>query len=178
MSKAQPSKRASAPHQRAAARRRSSVRPVVTVVLAAGLLVGIWVTRPWQAPRVPQPPSAATNGPAAAAAEAAKSTADSKFTRLVGRWERPDGGYVLEIRSVDDHGLMEAAYLNPNPIHVEKAAALREAGIIKVYVVLRDINYPGSTYTLAYDPSRDVLQGVYFQAVQQQNFEVAFQRLK
>ena len=35
-----------------------------------------------------------------------------------------------------------------------------------------------STYTLTYDPKRDELQGVYFQAVQKQNFEVVFVRTK
>ncbi len=38
------------------------------------------------------------------------------------------------------------------------------------------MNYPGSTYKLVYDPGRDVLGGLYFQAVQQQTFDVEFVR--
>jgi len=38
--------------------------------------------------------------------------------------------------------------------------------------------YPGSTYTLTYDPRRDQLEGVYFQAAMQQRFDVVFVRLK
>lgn len=38
------------------------------------------------------------------------------------------------------------------------------------------MNYPGSTYKLIYDPSRDVLAGLYFQAMQQQTFDVEFVR--
>ena len=34
----------------------------------------------------------------------------------------------------------------------------------------------GSTYKLVYDPGRDVLGGLYFQAVQQQTFDVEFVR--
>jgi hypothetical protein len=154
------------------------VKPVVAVVVALTLFAGIWLTRPRHTPPTAESMKTATNPPAAAVVEAGKPPTESKFNALLGRWVRPDGGYVLEIRSVDSQGIIEAAYFNPNPIHVEKAAALREDGVTKVYVVLRDINYPGSTYTLAYDPLRDLLQGIYFQAIQQQNFEVAFQRLK
>ena len=47
--------------------------------------------------------------------------ADSDLGRLKGRWLRPDGGYVLEIRDVDAGGTIEAAYLNPRPINVARA---------------------------------------------------------
>ena len=39
----------------------------------------------------------------------------------LGRWLRPDGGYILEIKSIDASGAMQADYFNPNPIHVAKA---------------------------------------------------------
>jgi hypothetical protein len=98
---------------------------------------------------------------------------------LSGKWLRPDGGYVLEIRSVDDaSGKLEAAYLNPRPINVSKAQATRDGGSVKVFVELRDVNYPGSTYTLAYDPASDQLKGDYFQAALKQTFDVYFTRVK
>ena len=40
------------------------------------------------------------------------------------------------------------------------------------------MNYPGSTYTLTYDPASDQLKGVYYQAALQQRFEVVFVRMK
>jgi hypothetical protein len=100
------------------------------------------------------------------------------FERLNGRWLRPDGGYVLEIRSVDASGQIDAAYLNPRPITIAKAQATRDGSVVNVFVELRAPNYPGSTYTLTYDPQHDQLRGIYFQAVQQQNFEVTFVRMK
>ena len=45
-----------------------------------------------------------------------------------------------------------------------------------VFLELRAGGYNGSTYTLHYDPARDVLEGVYHQAVAQQNFAVRFLR--
>jgi len=104
--------------------------------------------------------------------------ANGGFDALNGRWLRPDGGYVLEIRSVDAGGKIDAAYLNPNPINVAKAEATRDGSTLKVFVELRAPNYPGSTYTLAYDPQQDQLRGIYFQAVQQQRFHVYFVRMK
>jgi len=44
-------------------------------------------------------------------------------------------------------------------------------------IVLKDINYPGSTYTLMYNSEKDLLTGNYFQAVEGVNYEVTFQRV-
>lgn len=100
------------------------------------------------------------------------------FELLEGRWLRPDGGYIIQIRSVDAGGKMEAAYFNPRPINVSKAQATKESGKIKVFVELSDVGYPGSTYTLTYDPKDDVLRGVYYQAAAKQSFDINFTRMK
>jgi hypothetical protein len=102
----------------------------------------------------------------------------SDFQTLKGRWLRPDGGYVLEIKAVADNGAMEAAYFNPNPIHVAAARVSQAGGITQVFIELRDVNYPGSTYTLTYDPKDDGLKGLYFQAAIKQTFDVVFERMK
>jgi len=104
--------------------------------------------------------------------------ANSGFDALNGRWFRPDGGYILEIRSVDNSGKIDAVYLNPKPINIAKAEAARDGSTVKVFVELRAPNYPGSTYTLTYDPQQDQLRGNYFQAVERQNFNVLFVRMK
>jgi len=116
----------------------------------------------------------ATTGPASPAGE---SGPGAGLVRLQGRWQRPDGGYVLEIRKVYPSGTADVAYFNPNPIRVAKATATGDGSSATVFVELQDINYPGSTYTLTYDPRRDVLEGIYFQAMLGQSFDVAFVRL-
>jgi hypothetical protein len=100
------------------------------------------------------------------------------FQTLNGRWLRPDGGYILEIGSVDSSGKIDGVYFNPKPINIAKAEATRDGSKLNVFVELRAPNYPGSTYTLTYDPQQDQLRGIYFQAVQQQNFDVYFVRMK
>jgi hypothetical protein len=100
------------------------------------------------------------------------------YSVLPGRWLRPDGGYVVDIRSVAADGRMDVSYYNPAPIHVARAQASRAGDTLKVVVELRDVNYPGSTYTLAYDPSEDRLKGAYYQAVAGETFEVFFTRMK
>ncbi len=97
---------------------------------------------------------------------------------LVGRWIRPDGGYVLEIRSAQADGKLDAAYLNPRSIQVSRAEWRREEGRLLVFVELRDVNYPGSTYNLRFVPDKDSLVGAYYQAVQKQTFDVEFVRQK
>ena len=97
---------------------------------------------------------------------------------LQGRWTRPDGGYVLEIRSVAADGKLDAAYFNPRPIHVAAARASRAGSTIQVYIELRDENYPGSTYNLRFDPGSDRLSGDYYQAVARQRYPIYFVRMK
>jgi uncharacterized protein (DUF2147 family) len=107
-----------------------------------------------------------------------KAEAKPGFEEFKGRWRRPDGGYIIEIRNVDATGKMDVAYFNPKPINVSQAEATREGSATKVFIELRDVGYPGSTYTLTYDPQSDQLKGVYFQAAMQQKFDVVFFRTK
>jgi len=100
------------------------------------------------------------------------------FQKLTGRWQRLDGGYVLEIKNIGAQGVMDAAYFNPRSIHVEKAKASQDGDGTKIFIELRDVNYPGSTYSLTYDAANDRLQGIYYQAVERLRFEVAFMRMK
>lgn len=101
-----------------------------------------------------------------------------QLQKLTGQWVRPDGGYVVEIKSVAADGKVEATYSNPNPIHVSKAEAKQDGPTIKLFIELRDVNYPGCTYNLTYDPQSDQLNGVYFQASRQQRYNVVFERIK
>jgi len=73
------------------------------------------------------------------------------FQPLMGRWQRTDGGYVIEIGRIDADGKIVAGYFNPRPINVSRAQASMQKGYIKVEVELRDTGYPGSRYTLIYD---------------------------
>ena len=98
------------------------------------------------------------------------------YKRLVGRWLRPDGGYILVIKDVDANGSIDANYLNPNPIHVSEARLSIDSGKVNVFVELRDRGYPGSYYTLTYDPDVDHLVGVYHHLGIRQNFDVFFVR--
>jgi len=100
------------------------------------------------------------------------------YEQLVGRWVRPDGGYVLVINAVDDQGRLDAGYFNPNDINVAKAKASVEGDQLNIYVEMQDIGYPGSNYTLTYDKENDRLVGVYYHAVLKKNFEIYFIRQK
>jgi hypothetical protein len=73
---------------------------------------------------------------------------------------------------------MDATYSNPNPINVSKAEVAVEGGALKLFIELRDVGYPGSTYTLTYLPAGDRLTGVYYQAAIQQKFDIVFQRAR
>jgi len=144
------------------------------VVIGAGVLTGC-DEQPVDAPTTAAP--AATT--AATNASPSPAAAGPAFAALKSRWLRPDGGYILDIRGVDDaSGKLEAAYLNPRSINVSKAQASRDGASLKVFIELRDANYPGSTYTLAYDPVGDQLRGIYYQALQGQSFDVVFTRVK
>ena len=122
-----------------------------------------------------------TPAPVATAAITTNAPADKPafdLQKLKGRWLRPDGGYVIEIRQVDASGQLEAGYFNPKPIRVVSSVARVEGAAAKVFLELNDVNYPGCKYDLTYIPDRDWLVGTYFQAALQQTFEVVFERTK
>lgn len=107
-----------------------------------------------------------------------QSPGETDVQRLAGRWVRPDGGYVLELREPHEGGSLKAAYFNPRPIKVSQAVWTRQGEKITVWVELRDVNYPGSTYNLEYDAKFDRLTGTYFQAMERQTYGVQFVRTK
>jgi hypothetical protein len=118
------------------------------------------------------------SAPVAAYAGTSQPAEKFDFKSLEGRWFRPDGGYLLDLKDIRKDGSLKAAYFNPRSINVAKAQLRRKGGRITLLVELRDINYPGSTYTLQYDPKEDLLIGTYFQSVERQTYEVEFQRIR
>ena len=97
---------------------------------------------------------------------------------LVGEWTRTDASYQIKITELLDDGTMKAGYFNPASINVGSAMWAFADGVLKIYIELRDENYPGSNYNLIYDPERDLLAGEYFQAVERVTYDVGFTRVK
>jgi len=148
----------------AARRSRLFIAVCVLVAVAVVVLGGLW----WGRSRSPLP-SPASGGALAPA---------TAYAMLTGRWLRPDGGYIVEIRGVDAAGNMDVAYFNPKSIHIAQAHAALANSVTRVFIELRDVNYPGSTYYLIYDPETDRLSGTYFAAATGETFDVFFVRLK
>ena len=150
---------------------------ITAIVAAIILLVVLAAFRLWQ-PR--QTVRAIEN--LSAASPVAGTPADKPAARrplvdkLMGKWARTDANYILEIKGIGADGRMDVAYLNPKPIHVAEAQASRDGQGMNIFVKLQDLNYPGSTYSLVYEPKTDVLEGVYYHAGLKQAFEVVFVR--
>ena len=153
-------------------RRRIYVQRVILVLLTIGVFVGLayFILHEKQTKE--------QSGGISAAKKSARHKANMDFGILKGRWVRPDGGYVVAVREIDVGGKMVAAYFNPRPINVSQAEASSDGTTIKVFIELRDINYPGATYNLTYDPRSDQLKGIYFQPAINQSFYVVFVRMK
>ena len=150
---------------------------MVFLALAAVVILGLWLSRSTLLETRNTAQSTETKIQQGTTATV-PTTTELDFQKLMGRWLRPDGGYILEVKSVEVRGKMEAAYLNPRPIHVARAEASKNGSATRVFIELRDINYPGSTYDLTYDPVDDRLEGIYFQAAIEQTFDVYFVRLQ
>ena len=96
--------------------------------------------------------------------------------KLIGRWVRPDGGYVIHVREIKPDGSVDAGYFNPKSINVSEANVSVWKGFNQLFIKLDDKGYPGSTYTLYYYAEKDALAGFYYQAVVNETFEVLFRR--
>lgn len=150
--------------------RRSDVNLVRRTMLSGvlfGAAIGLGACKRADAPA----PAKATEVVQPAATASATNVA-----KIKGRWLRPDGGYVLAITNIDADGRAEAGYFNPGPVRVAWSTVTAEGGETKVKVELRDTNYPGCLYKLTYLAEKDRLVGTYFQAQQQQTYEVEFVR--
>jgi hypothetical protein len=143
------------------------------LALFTGLVVGCGKKADSQEAASQGSTTAATN---AAAVPAAKSGGD--FKAIEGKWVRSDAEYMLDLKVPDSSGKIQATYFNPRPINVSKAEAKVEDGVVKVFVELQDVGYPGCTYKLTYIKDRDALAGVYHQAAMQQSYDIMFMRLK
>jgi len=149
------------------------------VLLAVVAVAAVLVTRSWRSGPGPEASAVGdtfaslgtSRGSAAPGGETAR-----ELRPLLGESLRPDGGYVLSVQGVAADGSATVQYFNPRPIRVARAEARQEDGDVRLFVEFDDVNYPGSTYTLAYDAANDALRGVYFQAVQQARFDVTFVR--
>ena len=130
--------------------------------IAALLLLVFWLLFPW----------------AVFAEGGSPKPAQIDYGRIEGEWLRPDGGYVLKLSDVKHEGTLKALYFNPRPINVGHAEWQSTNNRIQVFVKLQDMNYPGSTYRLIYDPRHDRLNGYYYQAVTKETFDVVFVRAK
>lgn len=94
---------------------------------------------------------------------------------IQGVWTRVDAPYLLDFGYGED-GLLQAAYFNPQPIHVGKTETAEDDSLLYVQVVLQDVNYQGSTYTLVYDRTQDALFGTYLHGGTGNLYEVQFVR--
>ena len=133
--------------------------------------------RPRSAGGLPEGRARGGVGPAAPA-RADRGPGRGGAQRLVGRWQRSDADYAIEVARADADGSVEAKYFNPGPIHVSRAAWKVDAGRLVLFVELTDRGYPGNNYALVYDPGSDSLAGEYRHLGLNETYEVAFSRLK
>jgi hypothetical protein len=148
----------------------------VWLAVTALALVALIAVTLMRRDRAAEPPVA--EYPGAAGVDAAELDSGSPFHRLRGRWMRTDGDYLLDLRWVGSDGQVEAAYLNPRPVHVSRAEALEDDRRVKLLVELQDVGYPGCVYTLHYDADRDRMSGTYYQAAIRETFVVEFSRYR
>ena len=144
MSKRRKTKRLAKLEVPRAAKRRFLGAAVVYLAAAVVLALGFWwwKFKPAGAFLAANPISAESN---------------NEIQKLKGRWHRPDGGYLFEVKFVAADGAMEAGYFNPKSIHGAKAKASKNCDATKVFIELRASNYPGSICMLTYDPQQDQL---------------------
>lgn len=145
------------------------------LVIVAAIICGFLIWRMGPSESAESAPPSDSNSHSVSPAEAGSEPVNVQ--KLVGRWMRTDGSYVIEILEVSPDGTLRAGYYNPRPINVAAAKAENKDGALEVSVELHDAGYPGSNYALKYNRQHDALEGTYFQATYQQKFDVEFMRM-
>ncbi len=139
---------------------------VLALLVFAGFLISKWMKKE----------ETGIIAPASAFVGPVNTVQENSKNKLEGKWQRIDGGYVLELSGAQSNGDIKAGYYNPNPINVGRALWQNDGGKLKVMVELQDKNYPGSVYNLEYNDSQNKLNGTYFQAVEKMTYKVQFAR--
>jgi len=151
--------------------------PVPALLIAAFLAIvgaGGWLVANEPGPETIVPAEAATAQ--ALQTRLSQPAFQELLQKLVGRWRRPDGGYLLEVLAAQSDGTLSVSYHNPRPIHVSQARVTLEKDTLQIFIELNDTGYPGATYTLRFHSRQDVLAGVYYQPAVGQTFKVVFVR--
>lgn len=189
MKKQQPATGRSSISGAAAKSTKSSFAAAPLIVFVVGAAVLVWlIISTLSPPARDLPPAATTDSrtspPDPMSTNAAPTPApgpdlsEAARQKLLGAWQRTDAAYQINIRNVRPDGGADAEYLNPRPIHVARSFVAEADGELGFFMELQDEGYPGSTYTLRYDATSDVLVGVYHQAAMQQDFDVSFARVR
>jgi hypothetical protein len=97
---------------------------------------------------------------------------------IKGVWGRTDGAGEINISVVLDNGLLTATFCNPKSITIEKAVWTNSSDVLRIYIIFREDNYPGSSFSLNYLAEKDLLLGVYFDALTNESQTVTFKRIK
>jgi len=163
------------PNRKSKKRKKMPAKSLMLVGIVAAVVCGVFLLNRYdnQTDRSPALKDAKPSRPSVIN----ESPAQNTFIKLLGRWQRPDGGYVIDISSINADGSLEAAYFNPRPINVSQASAATKEGRINIFIELRDVGYPGARYSLIYNPQSDTLKGLYYQPSVEQSFEVVFARM-
>ena len=148
---------------------------LISAIVVAGVVCVVFIWRMGASDSTEPASSGASNEESILLVEAIPESVN--MHKLVGRWLRTDSPYVIEIREVSPDGTLRAGYYNPQPINVSAAKVENNNSTLQVFVELNDTGYPGSNYTLNYNPENDALEGTYFQATLKQSFNVAFMRM-
>src|SRR4029077_4172261 len=111
MSKGQTAQKRDKSQAPASSGRKFPLKTILVLALAVVGPLGLW----WlSSRRADRPPAVAAGAETLAGKPLGRDAAVMpEIQRLKGRWQRPDGGYIVEVRSVDDTGRMDAAYFNP-----------------------------------------------------------------
>ena len=102
----------------------------------------------------------------------------NRYNMLLGRWQRQDGGDVIEISRINADGTVQSAYYNPRPVRVAKAHLAVKESTVTIFIELKDADVSGATYSLIYDRQKDALNGVYHQSASDHRLDVSFRRIK
>jgi hypothetical protein len=148
------------------------MNPKTNFLIISVLMMLTGCNQPTAKPKISTTPETKNNVVSSPSAE------KPDYSQLAGEYLRSDGVYTLKILSITAAGGIDAAYFNPKPIHVGKAGWVLKDNAIVLTVELRDVNYPGSTYTLQYFPATGKLAGKYYQAVERVYYDVEFNRMK
>jgi len=95
-----------------------------------------------------------------------------------GKWGMDDSAIELQVLELLKNGGLQVNYSNSKLVFIEKAGWTESSDVLRIFIIYRQDDKPGYSLSLNYIADKDLLVGIYTDALDNKSYNVTFRRIK